>query len=84
VKYEKMDIRDLLKDDKVESLILFEANKEYVNKVLDAQVNLRPYNMAFVSEDQLPSDWKSFSYQSEVNTGGVRLEIVEERFRERR
>lgn len=63
VKYEKMDIRDLLKDDKVEPLIVFEPNKEYVNKVLESQVNLRPYNREFVSEDKLPSDWKSFNYQ---------------------
>lgn len=66
VKYEKMDIRDLLKDDKVEPLIVFEPNKEYVNKVLDTQVSLRPYNTKFVSEDKLPSDWKSFEYQKRL------------------
>lgn len=83
VKYEKMDIRDLIKDDKIEPLIVFEPNKEYINKVLETQVNLRPYNMEFVPEDHLPSDWKSFGYQSKVNAGGVPSEIVEERFRER-
>lgn len=83
LKYEKMDIRDLIKDDKVEPLIVFEPNKEYVNKVLEEQVNLRPYNMQFVPEDQLPSDWKSFGYQNRVNEGGVPSEIVEERYRER-
>lgn len=83
LKYEKMDIRDLIKDDKVDPLIVFEPNKEYVNKVLEEQVNLRPYNMQFVPEDQLPSDWKSFGYQNRVNEGGVPSEIVEERYRER-
>lgn len=83
VKYEKMDIRDLLKDDSVEPLIVFEPNKEYVNKVLDEQVNLRPYEKKFVSEESLPSDWKSFSYQSKVNNGGAPSEIVEERWRAR-
>lgn len=84
LKYEKQDIRDVIKTDSIEPLIVFEPNKEYVNKVLDTQVNLRPYNMEFVSEDQLPSNWKSFEYQSKVNAGGVPSEIVEERFRERR
>jgi rubrerythrin len=83
VKYENMDIRDLLKDDKVEPLIVFEPNKEYVNKVLDEQVNLRPYNMEFIPEDKLPSNWQSFGYQNKVNAGGVPSEIIEERYRER-
>lgn len=84
LKYEKQDIRDVIKADSVEPLIVFEPNKEYVNKVLDTQVNLRPYNMEFVPEEKLPSDWKSFSYQNKVNADGVPSEIVEERFRERR
>jgi rubrerythrin len=83
VKYEKMDIRDLIKDDSIEPLIVFEPNKEYVNKVLEEQVHLRPYNMKFVPEESLPSDWKSFGYQSKVNAGGVPSEIVEERWKVR-
>ncbi|MGD6851841.1 MAG: hypothetical protein ACQCN6_07270 [Candidatus Bathyarchaeia archaeon] len=79
VKYEKKDIRDVIKDDRVEPLIVFEPNKEYVNKVLESQVNLRPYNMEFVPEAKLPSDWKSFGYQNKVNAGGAPSEIVEER-----
>jgi len=62
---------------------VFEPNKEYVNKVLEEQVNLRPYNMKFMPEEELPSDWKSFSYQEKVNAGGVPSDIVEERWRER-
>lgn len=38
----------------------------------------------FVSENKLPSDWKSFEYQNKVNAGGVPSDIVEERYRERR
>lgn len=83
VKYEKMDIRDLIKDDSIEPLIVFEPNKEYVNKVLEEQVNLRPYNMKFVPEESLPSDWRSFDYQNKVNSGGVPSEIVEERWKSR-
>jgi len=83
LKYEKKDIRDVVKADSIDQLIVFEPNKDYVNKVLDEQVNLRPNDKQFVSEDQLPSDWKSFDYQSRVNAGGAPSEIVEERFRER-
>jgi rubrerythrin len=82
-KYEKMDIRDAIKAESIEPLIVFEPNKEYVNKVLEEQVNLRPYNMKFMPEEELPSDWKSFSYQEKVNAGGVPSDIVEERWRER-
>jgi rubrerythrin len=83
LKYEKKDIRDIIKVDRIEPLIVFEPNKEYVNEVLKEQVNLRPLNKRFVSEDRLPSDWKSFSYQSTVNAGGAPSDIVEERYRER-
>ncbi len=83
LKHEKKDIRDIVKQETIEPLIVFEPNKEYVNEVLDSQVNLRPYNKEFINEDQLPSDWKSFDYQSIVNAGGVPSEIVEERWRER-
>ncbi|MCW3999449.1 MAG: hypothetical protein NWE93_04350 [Candidatus Bathyarchaeota archaeon] len=83
LKYEKKDIRDILKVEKIEPLIVFEPNKEYVNKVLAQQVNLRPLDKHFVGEDQLPSNWKSFGYQSTVNAGGVPSEAVEERYRER-
>jgi rubrerythrin len=83
LKYERKDIRDIIKTDSIEPLIVFEPNKEYVNKVLDEQVNLRPYNMKFVPEEELPSDWKTFDYQSKVNAGGAPSDIVEERWRER-
>jgi hypothetical protein len=61
LKYEKTDIRDVIKSDSIEPLIVFEPNKEYVNKVLETQVNLRPYNMKFVPEDKLPSNWESLA-----------------------
>jgi hypothetical protein len=79
MKYEKKDFKDLMKTDRIEPLIVFEPNKDYVNKVLQEQVNLRPYNMKFVAEEKLPSNWKSFEYQSKVNTGGAPSDIVEEK-----
>ncbi len=77
MKYEKMDIRDLIRTDTIEPLIVFESNKEYVNVVLSSQVDLRPYNMEYVTEAQLPSNWASFRYQDIVNQGGAPSEIVE-------
>ncbi len=79
MKYEKIDIRDIIRTETIEPLIMFEPNKEYVNDVLEAQVNLRPYNMQFISEEELPSSWTSFRYQEIVNQGGAPSEIVETR-----
>ncbi len=79
LKYEKMDIRDLIRTDTIEPLIVFESNKEYVNDVLDSQLDIRPYNMQFVRESELPSSWASFRYQDIVNEGGAPSEIVETR-----
>jgi rubrerythrin len=79
--YEGKDLKQLIKQDTIAPLIVFEPNKEYVNKVLETQVNLRPYNMRFFPEDQLPPDWPSFAYQAKVNEGGVPSEIVEDESR---
>ena len=83
LQYEKKDIRDVIKADSIEPLIVFEPNKDYINQVLASQVNLRPYNMKFVPEEELPSDWRSFGYQEKVNAGGVPSDIVEERWKVR-
>jgi len=80
-RYEGKDLKQLMKADVIEPLIVFEPNKEYVNKVLESQVNLRPYNMRFVMEDDLPPDWPSFGYQEKVNKGGVPSETVEDEAR---
>jgi rubrerythrin len=80
-RYEGKDLKQLMKADNIEPLIVFEPNKEYVNKILETQVNLRPYNMRFMLEDQLPEDWPSFGYQAKVNQGGVPSEIVEDEFK---
>ncbi len=77
-RYEGKDLKQLMKTETIKPLIVFEPNKEYVNEVLETQVNLRPYNMRFMPEDELPSDWPSFGYQAKVNKGGVPSEIVED------
>lgn len=75
-KYENRELLDILKTDTIEQLIVLEPNKEYVNNVIETQLDLRPYNMKFVPESELPSDWASFSYQKKVNAGGVPSEQV--------
>jgi len=75
-KYEGRDLMDLLKTDVIEPLIVFEPNKDYVNMVLDTQVDLQPYNMRFMRTRDLPSNWASFDYQRKVNAGGAPSETV--------
>jgi rubrerythrin len=47
-KYEGRDLKDIIRTDVIEPLIVFEQNKDYVNMILDTQVDLQPYNMRFV------------------------------------
>lgn len=77
--FEGKDIRDVMKTDVVEPLIVFEENKDYVNEVLETQVQLQPLNMEFVDSDELPDDWASFGYRDKVNAGGVPSEQVVDR-----
>jgi rubrerythrin len=77
--FEGRDIRDILKTDTIEPLIVFHPNKEYVDTVLDTQEDLQPLNMEFVSFRDLPSDWSSWAYRDKVNSDGVPSEIVVER-----
>ncbi|KCZ72926.1 hypothetical protein ANME2D_01367 [Candidatus Methanoperedens nitroreducens] len=78
-KFEKRDIGDILRADTIKPLIVLEPNKDYVNHVIDTQVDLQPYNMRFVRTDELPSDWPSFAFREEMNAGGVPSEDVVKR-----
>ncbi len=69
--HEGRRLRDIIKTDSISPLIVFEPNKDYVNRVLEEQVDLQPYNMKFVRMRDLPDKWKSFDYQKKVNAGGV-------------
>lgn len=77
--YEGRDLRDIIKADSISPLIVFESNKDYVNRVLEEQVDLQPFNMKFVRMRDLPDNWKSFDYQKKVNAGGApSMRVVEE------
>lgn len=76
-KFDKKDIRDLVNGvDKIEPLIVFEPNKEYVNNVVETQVQLQPINMEFRNWQDMPSDWSTFNYRDKVNAGMVPSEEV--------
>jgi len=77
--YEKRNIRDVMRTDVIEPLIVFEPNKEYVNQVLNREIEFEPLNMEFVNYHDLPKDWPSFGYRDRVNAGGVPSEIVADR-----
>ena len=74
--FEGRDIQDIMKTDVVESLVVFEPNKDYVNSVLENQLDLAPSNMEYVRMQELPDDWASFAYQRVVNAKGVPSEEV--------
>jgi rubrerythrin len=75
-KTEGRSVKDILRVDSLKSIVTFEPQKEYVNKILAEQVDLQPYNMEFVPSDKLPKDWPSFAYQEKVNAGWVPSEEV--------
>lgn len=75
-KYEGKNVEDLMQEDKIKSLIVFKPNKEYVNKVLEEQIDLMPNNMEFVRLRELPDNWSSFKAQQIMNSGMVPSEEV--------
>lgn len=78
-KYEGRDLMSIMKADSIDSIIVFEPNKEYINDILARQVNLQPYQMEFMDVDKLPDTWASYAYRDAVNAGGVPSEIVIEK-----
>jgi Mn-containing catalase len=80
--YEHRDVQDIMGGaDRVDTLVVFEENKDYVNCVLEEQVDLAPVGrtMEYVRTRDLPDDWPSFLYQRRVNAGGVPSEMVVDR-----
>jgi len=60
----------------LEPPIVLEPNKEYVQHILDTQVDLRSVGMEYMMKDRLPQDWASFSYQRAVNAAGSPTETA--------
>jgi rubrerythrin len=75
-KHEGRDIMNILKADVIEPLVVFEPNKEYINQVIDEQLDLMPYNMEYMKFRDLPDEWPSFRFQWKMNEAGVPSEEV--------
>jgi len=75
-KYEGRDIRDVVKADVIEPLVVFEPNKEYVNKVIDEQLDIMPDGMEYKRLSEMADTWSSYKFQWKVNSAGVPSEEV--------
>jgi rubrerythrin len=75
-KYEGRDIRSIVNADVIEPLVVFESNKDYVNKIIEEQLDLMPFNMQYMRFKDLPDDWPTFRFQWKVNEAGVPSEDV--------
>jgi len=75
-KYENRDIRDIVNADTIEPLVVFEPNKDYVNEVIDNQLDVSPHKMEYKHLREVPDNWSTFSYQYKVNKGGAPSEEV--------
>ncbi|MHB9109653.1 MAG: hypothetical protein ACYDCO_21595 [Armatimonadota bacterium] len=81
-KYEGRDVREVMKADTIEPLIVFEPNKEYVNRVLEQQIELQPIDKEFRPYTEMPKDWPTLRYREQVNAGMVPSEEVANRAKE--
>jgi rubrerythrin len=75
-KYEGRDIRDIVKADVIEPLVVFEPNKNYVNKVIEEQLDLTPHNMEYKRFSDIADEWPTFRFQWKMNEAGVPSEEV--------
>jgi rubrerythrin len=69
-KFENKELQQMLPAQLPKPIVIAES-KDYVNQVLQTQLNLRPYNMQFVSKDKLPQDWPSHEYARLVNAANA-------------
>lgn len=75
-KYEGRDIRDIVRADVIEPLVVFESNKDYVNRIIEEQLDLQPQNTEYMRFREIADDWSSFKFQWKMNRAGVPSEEV--------
>ncbi|WP_342459988.1 hypothetical protein [Methanobacterium sp.] len=75
-KHEGRNIEDIMQADSIRPMITFEPNKKYLDKVLEEQIDIMPYNMEFVHLADLPDNWPSFRYERKVNSDRIPSEEV--------
>ncbi|OGI00757.1 MAG: hypothetical protein A2Y25_10260 [Candidatus Melainabacteria bacterium GWF2_37_15] len=77
-KYEKRDPEEIIGTD-IHEPSRFESQKNYVEKVINEQVDLRLTDSAkkdFTKYENLPSDWPSYSVQEFLNSEGSPSEMA--------
>lgn len=75
-RFENKDPEKVLGGDRIEVPIVFEETKGYVNRVLEEQRDLQPYNMEYMPEHKVPKDWPSFAYRDRLNGRWTPSEVV--------
>lgn len=60
----------------IPDLVVFQPNKEYVNKILESTVDWRPVNKEFVPLSKVPGDWPSNEWNRAQNADGSPTEDV--------
>lgn len=75
-RFEKKDPEKILGGDKIDVPIVFEETKDYVNKILEEQIDYQPYNMEYMPEQQIPQNWPSFAYRDQLNGTWIPSEEV--------
>ncbi len=81
-RFEDKDPVKVLGGDRIETPIVFEETKGYVNKVLEEQRDFQPYNMEYMPEQQVPREWRSFAYRDRLNGDWTPSEVVVSRSKE--
>jgi len=66
-KYKGHDIKDIVKADVIEQLVVFESNKDYVDMVIEEQLDLTPQDMEYVRFREIADDWSTFKFQWKMN-----------------
>lgn len=74
-KHERRDPKEVLPESLPEQ-ITFKSQRDYVRKVLQSEVVLRPVGTQFVHKDQVPKDSPSFAYREVMNSKGSPTEAV--------
>jgi hypothetical protein len=73
---EGVEPEELLPPELPDTPVSFEPNKDYVRKILEAQVDLRADGLDYVPLSDLPAGHRYFDYQAIVNAGGTPSEEV--------
>jgi hypothetical protein len=75
-RYEGIEPAELLPPELPATPVTFEPNKDYVRRVLAAQVDLATDGLTYIRGADLPGNHRSRRYRAVVNAGGAPSELV--------